>query len=606
MILKLKPILFDKVWGGNNLKKMYGYDSSNQCGEAWGISAHEHGSSIILNTEFSGLTLKQLFDQRKDLFGYYPGSEFPILVKLIDAKQNLSIQVHPDNKIAQKYNSLGKEECWYVLSSQKNAEIIIGHHGNKEDWRQALEDHKVEKLLNSYPIHKDDFFYIKAGTVHAICQGTTILEVQQSSDITFRLYDYNRLSDGKPRELHVEEGLEAMQISNQRIVHESLDTYFKYDIFEVDKYDKYIADSYGDYMFIIEGEGMINDEQVKAGDFIMASASESYEIEGHFKIQRTRLVLSRDDCMYIIGVDGGGTKTSVAIFDINGQFIGAKSEQVPSSIDTTTCENSAKHIYDIICAILKEHQKPKGPIASIFIGVGGIANESDSTCLKAYIKKWDIIGKNSIIEIKNDIYNAYASGLSNEAGVAFIIGTGSVGFGMNEHGDTHRTGGYSANEGDPGSAFYLGRLALKLLAKALDGRVDWSPFVQVLADTVDAHDYVSYVKMINSIDRTRTAQLAKVVTTYADKNDEIALGFIDKATDEIILMLQAIYKKLDVKSRKIAVIGSLGNADTQYKRLLVDKMKRIDAHIEVKKADVEPVIGSSILAANNINTNILM
>lgn len=289
MILKMKPVFFDKVWGGNDFKRLYGYDTKNQCGEAWGISAHPKGSSIIQNTQYKGMTLKDLFDNEKHLFGQYKSDEFPILVKLISAKQNLSVQVHPNNEQAKKVQSFGKEECWTILDHTKDAGILIGHKAStKQEWLNAIKDHSVESLLNRYPIHKGDLFYINAGTVHAICAGTTLLEVQQSSDITYRLYDYNRLHNGLPRALHIEEGLDVLTIPDNKLITEPKDTYFKYALEEVDSKMTFQADQYGDYIFIISGKGHFNDVSVKAGDFLMISSLDTYHVIGDLTFQKTQ------------------------------------------------------------------------------------------------------------------------------------------------------------------------------------------------------------------------------------------------------------------------------------------------------------------------------
>lgn len=289
MIIKFEPIFFDKVWGGSDFKRLYGYNTSDQCGEAWGISAHRNGSSVVQNTKYKGMSLKDLFDQEKHLFGQYEKDDFPILVKLISAKQNLSVQVHPNNEQAKKYNSLGKEECWTILDHKKDVEILIGHKATtKQAWIDAIEHHSVESLLNHYPISKGDIFYINAGTVHAICAGTTLLEVQQSSDITYRLYDYNRLHNGTLRKLHIEEGLKALTIPDNDIIKTPKDTYFKYALEEVTSSKTYQADQHGDYIFIMSGEGHVNDECVKAGDFLMVPSLEHYDVVGHLTFQKTQ------------------------------------------------------------------------------------------------------------------------------------------------------------------------------------------------------------------------------------------------------------------------------------------------------------------------------
>lgn len=290
MIIKFKPIFFDKVWGGDDFKRLYDYPTGDKCGEAWGISAHPHGSSIVENGPFKGKTLKSLFDEEKQLFGQFSGNEFPILVKIISAKQNLSVQVHPNNLQAKKYNSLGKEECWTILDHEQDAKILIGHNAStKQKWIEAIKDNTVESLLNEYEIKKDDFFYIKAGTVHAICAGTTLLEVQQSSDITYRLYDYNRLHNGELRELHVEKGLDALSIPSEPLLTKPLDTFFKYSMECVDLEKSFIADQHGDYIFIKEGKGLFNDVSVKAGDFLMVSSLDTYQVVGNLTFQKTQI-----------------------------------------------------------------------------------------------------------------------------------------------------------------------------------------------------------------------------------------------------------------------------------------------------------------------------
>ena len=248
MILKLEPILFDKIWGGNKLKDDYNYNASKTCGEAWGISAHKNGSNKVINGIYKGKTIKELFDTKKELFGNYPGSEFPILVKVIDALENLSIQVHPNNEYAKESNSLGKEECWYILDTEENTNIIIGNTANnKKEIINAINNNSIENIINELPIKKGDFFYIKAGTVHAINGGTTLLEVQQSSDITYRLYDYNRLQDGKPRDLHLEDALNVITVPDKEVIREHVDTYFNYEIVNNTEKTNYPSAVYGDY-----------------------------------------------------------------------------------------------------------------------------------------------------------------------------------------------------------------------------------------------------------------------------------------------------------------------------------------------------------------------
>jgi len=288
MIIKFNPILMDKIWGGDKLKKNYGYQASDKCGECWGISCHPNGLVTVQNSEYKGRTLKDLFDNEKHLFGDYPGKEFPILVKIVSAGDNLSIQVHPDNEYAKRENSLGKEECWYILDAEKDTKIIIGHHAKtKEEFSNAIKDGSLENLCNEFSIKNGDYFYINTGKLHAICAGTTLLEVQQSSDITYRVYDYNRLQDGKPRPLHINQALDVTNIPDTELLTTHKNTYFNYEILENSTLSTYKSSRYGDYIFIIEGNGSFNRTPVQKGDFIMIPSNKEYKVYGNIKFQKT-------------------------------------------------------------------------------------------------------------------------------------------------------------------------------------------------------------------------------------------------------------------------------------------------------------------------------
>ncbi len=294
IIIKLKPKYFDKIWGGNKLKKMFDYNSSDKCGEAWGISAYNQSSSIITNGKFTGLTLRELYTKEKALFGNYPNEEFPILVKVIDAKLDLSVQVHPDNNYAKKYyNSVGKTECWYILEALDETKIIIGHKAKKKETIiQAIAENKYDDILNKIPIKSNDMFQIPAGTIHAICAGTVLLEVQQSSNLTFRFYDYNRLENGKPRELHQKAALDVVKIPDNKRVRSGNTDYFSFIILDNRGQINYQADQYGDYYFIIDGVGKIGSTSVKKGDFIFVTSKDDYEVVGQLKLAKINLKVS--------------------------------------------------------------------------------------------------------------------------------------------------------------------------------------------------------------------------------------------------------------------------------------------------------------------------
>ena len=189
-ILKIKPIFKEMLWGGSQLKELYGYDiPTNLTGEAWVVSSHKDGDCIIQNGIFKDKSLSFIYREYRSSFGKGSNKTFPLLVKLINARENLSIQVHPNDEYAEKFeNSKGKTEAWLVLNFEKNTNIIIGHNfKSKNDLKKSLTDKTLLDNLLSIPLKEDDFFFIPAGTIHAICAGTIIYEVQQNSNLTYRI-----------------------------------------------------------------------------------------------------------------------------------------------------------------------------------------------------------------------------------------------------------------------------------------------------------------------------------------------------------------------------------------------------------------------------------
>ena len=215
----LYPLLFETnlfpiVWGGHRLREMKGMSPiAEPVGESWEVSAVPGKESVVVNGPLSGRNLRDLtLEYGSDLLGKAVqekfGSEFPMLVKFIDAESDLSIQVHPDDAVAmQRHGSMGKTEMWYVVDAKPGTYLYAGFAKSitSEEYRRRVEDGTICEVLAKHPIRMGDAFFIPAGRVHAICGGALIAEVQQSSDITYRIYDYGRMGmDGKPRELHTE------------------------------------------------------------------------------------------------------------------------------------------------------------------------------------------------------------------------------------------------------------------------------------------------------------------------------------------------------------------------------------------------------------------
>lgn len=303
-ILKMKPVFKEMIWGGHKLKDVYGYEiPSDHTGECWAISAHKNGDCTIENSEFAGQTLSWLFENHRELFGNIEGEEFPLLVKIIDARDDLSVQVHPDDEYSKIHeNSLGKTECWYVLQADEGTKMVMGHHAKtKEEFIKAIEEDDYENLLNSFPIQKGDFFYIPSGTLHAICSGSLIYEAQQSSDITYRVYDYHRKDkDGNERQLHVQQSIDVTNVPAQigssksfqerRLENGTKVRYVESDFFKVDCYrlngENIIENSAPFQMVsVIEGEGSVDELKVKKGDhFLICSDQKEAVFNGTMDI----------------------------------------------------------------------------------------------------------------------------------------------------------------------------------------------------------------------------------------------------------------------------------------------------------------------------------
>lgn len=212
--LFLNPLFMDRIWGGTALKDKFNYNiPSKNTGECWAISSHENGDCTISNGEFKGMTLSHLWNNEKHLFGNVSGDKFPLLTKILDANDNLSVQVHPDDEYASINESgeLGKTECWYIIDCDDDAEMIFGHNAkSKQELVQMINDNKWDDLLKKVKIKKGDFFYVPSGTIHALCKGTLVLETQQNSDTTYRVYDYDRRdNNGNKRELHVNKSIDV-------------------------------------------------------------------------------------------------------------------------------------------------------------------------------------------------------------------------------------------------------------------------------------------------------------------------------------------------------------------------------------------------------------
>lgn len=214
-ILKLRPQLVERIWGGRRLANDFHEIDSAPIGEAWIISGYPTHPSIINEGPYAGQSLRDLYHSHRELFANDSSPEFPLLVKLIDAAADLSVQVHPNDAYAARYaNDKGKSESWLILDTEPNAQLQWGHKAQtNEQLVQLLDEGQWTSLLNYCPVHAGEVYYIPSGTVHALCRGTYLLEIQQSSDVTYRLYDYDRTDvTGKRRPLHIEDAKNVITV----------------------------------------------------------------------------------------------------------------------------------------------------------------------------------------------------------------------------------------------------------------------------------------------------------------------------------------------------------------------------------------------------------
>ncbi|MBZ5749050.1 mannose-6-phosphate isomerase, class I [Metabacillus rhizolycopersici] len=304
----LTPVFQERIWGGTRLRDAYNYDiPSNTTGECWAISAHPNGQSIVTNGEYDGSTLSELWDNHRELFGHREGDRFPLLTKVLDANDDLSVQVHPGDQYAKEFENgeLGKTECWYIIDCDDDAEVIFGHNArSKEELVKMSEDGKWNELLQRVKIKPGDFFYVPSGSIHALCKGTLVLETQQSSDTTYRVYDYDRRDqDGNLRELHLEKAIEVTTIPHtvskvepkiSKMETSTITTFVEEQYFTVYKWDVHsrlemTQDKPFMLVSVIEGTGelTVNDESYlinKGEHFILPSSMGDFVVDGNMQL----------------------------------------------------------------------------------------------------------------------------------------------------------------------------------------------------------------------------------------------------------------------------------------------------------------------------------
>lgn len=313
-IIKLLPACKDYLWGGTRLKTEYNKKSDKSIiAETWELSCHPDGESTVADGEFKGKTLNEYINAKgRQILGENckKFSDFPVLIKLIDAKKPLSVQVHPDDSYAlENEGGYGKTEMWYIVDCKPESYIYYGFEKNitKSEFEQRIKENTLTEVLHKAKVKKGDVFFIEAGTIHAIGADILIAEIQQSSNSTYRVYDYGRVgADGKPRQLHIEKALDVTKLSPAKQFEFGADVIAECKYFKVQKIvvkDKKTFDIHNTSfhsLLVLDGEGIVTDSDsnvsYKKGDSIFIDAFENnqskksrYTIQGNSEIILTTI-----------------------------------------------------------------------------------------------------------------------------------------------------------------------------------------------------------------------------------------------------------------------------------------------------------------------------
>lgn len=304
-VLYLKSPLKEKIYGGTRIQKKFGFEKelNKKIGEYWAISAHDNGPSILLNEEFKGMTLKQVYDEHRDLFANDTSSKFPLLVKINEITSPVSVQVHPNDEYAKKYaNDLGKAEFCLFLDVEEGTKVIRGHSAqSKEEFKAMVDEGDWDSLFLRKDVKSDDYVYTPAGIIHGVEGKMMMAEVQQSSDVTYRIYDYDNVDvDGKPRELHIDKGIECTSIPHT-VVEAEAKTFFEgenkiieyidNEFFEVTRYfikdQLTIKNKRYSLCLVLSGTGVLledNKELYPGDSFVVTSKCDEFKIQGKIEL----------------------------------------------------------------------------------------------------------------------------------------------------------------------------------------------------------------------------------------------------------------------------------------------------------------------------------
>ena len=406
-ILKLKPACKDYIWGGHRLVDEYHVEYDGEvCAEAWELSCHPDGPSVIINGLDAGLTLAEYIARNgREVLGTHCRRfrDFPILTKFIDARDNLSIQVHPGNGFAlQNEGQYGKTEMWYILDAEPGAYLYYGFREeiSREEFARRIEENTLLEVLNAVPVQKGDALFIESGTLHAIGKGILIAEIQQNSNVTYRVYDYGRVGkDGRKRDLHIEK---AMAVTNRLPIVRSGSNYphvADCDYFTVDKLnldgtltyrmEGTVYDTSFLSILILDGEGTISNkgEQVpfrKGDSLFLPAGCGDWQIEGRCDALLTTI---REKASPIrAGINIGSSEIRIGLVGDRNELIAKKKYPVdlaktPREIIAETAQNTLE--------LLAENEVPLDQCIGVGVGVPGTIDRREGRVIYSNNLRWE-------------------------------------------------------------------------------------------------------------------------------------------------------------------------------------------------------------------------
>ena len=386
-IEKLYPVCKDYLWGGNKLKEEYAKQTDKTpCAESWELSFHKDGLTRLAN----GKTLMESVTQA-DLGENVNGfAFFPTLIKFIDAKQDLSVQVHPSDEYALKNeNSLGKTEMWYIVEAEAGAGIYLGFNRDvtEAEYREAIANNTLTQLLNFYEVKAGECYFIPAGTIHAIGKGCLICEIQQNSNLTYRVYDYARRDkDGNLRELHVEKALKVTKLSkheNKTLQGDTLGVSKYFNVRKLHVKNCVLQANPRSFQCItcVDGQGELDGQSIRKGDsFFVPAGYGNYQIKGEVQIIMTEIK------RYYIGIDLGGTFIKGGIVDDTGNIL--ISDKVPTESEKGA-GRVALNIANLGKSLLEKLNLTVSDMVGVGIGVPGMIDSGKGEVVYSNNLQWE-------------------------------------------------------------------------------------------------------------------------------------------------------------------------------------------------------------------------